>query len=96
MSKRCCWLTEAFEAAYPRVSHSVDGAAGKAWVYIGILANADEVRWTVDGTDPTTESRLVDGPILIDVPATFKCRGLSMGEHPRSSPSAEWDDVADS
>ena len=72
-------LTEAFEAAFPRVSHSVDGATGKAWVYVGIPANADEVRWTVDGTDPTTESRLVDGPILIDVPATFKCRGFIDG-----------------
>ena len=69
-------LADGFADAYPRVSHVADGATGKTWVYVGIPPTADEVRWTSDGTEPTLESRLVDGPIIIDAPATFKCRGF--------------------
>ena len=40
----------------------------------------DAVHWTEDGTEPTAESKLVDGPIVIDVPATFKARGFVDGK----------------
>ncbi len=41
--------------------------------------HVDEIRWTADGSEPTTESSLYGEPIRLPAPVTVRCRGFNDG-----------------
>ncbi|MBT6247162.1 MAG: tandem-95 repeat protein [Gammaproteobacteria bacterium] len=70
----------------------LDPASGRVPVTVSMTSatEAAEIRFTLDGTEPTASSTLYSEPILIDIPGTIKARAFKNGLEPSDISQGEY------
>ncbi|MDG1114008.1 MAG: Ig-like domain-containing protein, partial [Pseudomonadales bacterium] len=69
-----------------------DPSRGRVPVTVGMSSETDNaaIRYTLDGTDPTSNSTLYESPISVNEPSTLKARAFKTGLEPSKVSQSEY------
>ncbi len=76
-------LNDAYVAALPTFSRTITDSGRKTTVHIATPSSAEEIRFTLDGSDPNAQSRKYIAPLEVTVPVHIRAQGFT-GSSPSS------------